>query len=646
MSKVLCILDGFGLLPDSENNCISMAKMPNFRRLLKDYWWTTLNADGEEVGQETGLVGNSEVGHMNIGGLKLVPQLSYQITKSSENSFDLKKELSPDQLFDPKKLLQKTFNQPEKSKIVHLVGLFSKGKIHSDLRHWAGAIQVAGKSGAEKIVLHIISDGRDSDRKSLVETWEYFIKTFETKLKPFENKVFLGSLGGRFYSMDRDNNWDRVARGIMPMISYKAIDASDQCDNKPLLKFFKEKYEVDLKKILDEESQKWDIHDKAEDGGPGPNYFFESTHEHQFFNSQDRQNREELGPLKTDIEWMLKYYTEKWYEKEIYDEFLPPTTFYYLPIGQETRPFEQIMPTDTVWLLNFRTDRMKQFGKMLTEINREFDLNLTILSMNDYCFNSELYLDENLEIKRQKTESGYYPVFKNQPVQETLAQRISEQNKTQLHIAETEKYNHVTYFFNGGQDKKWPGEDWSVIPSNKVASHAEKPEMKALEVTDYILDNGLSKYDYIIVNYANPDMVGHTGDIEAGIKSMEFLDLQLGKLVEKIESEGHQMVIIADHGNIEFVGDYKQGGKAVTDTEHNASSVPCIIVSRNFDKKILLENFAKIKSEMSPAMNLDLCKKVLDQENQLDLSQSWLNSNDIPEPRWSLWMAGVILMGL
>lgn len=586
-TKVLCIFDGFGLRIKDENNCNALAKMPNFHRILKDYYWITLDADGEAVGQEKGLVGNSEVGHMNIGGLKLVPQLSFQITKSAQSTFKLNPVVAPDQLIDPTVFLKEKFESKYEStnrisKIVHLIGLFSTGSIHSDLRHWAGAIESAGFAGAEKIILHIISDGRDSDRQSLVATWKKFTNTFGDRLKPFEEKIFLGSLGGRFYSMDRDKNWDRVNYGTLAMFN---------------LTF---ETEVEFEKR-----------------------FATGNHIHNYgvgFSLIKKPTNLEI------ISSILRDLTVDSYSKNKFDENIQPTSIKTIKNQGEIIENLQINKGGTIWLLNFRSDRMKQMTTVLCDINKEFNLNLDILAMNDYGLGIE--------------GVDYYPIFKTKTVPNTLAETISKQSKTQLHIAETEKYAHVTFFLNGGLEKKFVGEDWVVIPSNKVNSHAEKPEMKALEITNYILDKGLGKYDYVIVNYANPDMVGHTGDIQAGVKSMEFLDEQLGRLLRGIENGGHSMILTADHGNIEFVGGYKQGELHLTDTEHNASPVPCIIIDKT-------QTIQEIKNKL---LSLDVSNidEVLKQNNQIDLENQggniWLMDNQIPKLQLPLYSVGLMLL--
>lgn len=545
MSHILCILDGFGIAPKSFSNAVSLAKTNTLRYLLKTYPWITLNADGDFVGQEEGLVGNSEVGHMNLGGLKLVPQLSYQITKSSQFSFDLNKDSSPDQNFDPKKFLKKNFDT-NPSKNIHLIGLFSTGTIHSDMRHWIGAIETADKAGARNIVLHLISDGRDSSRESLVSTFVEFTQKFSVRLESVKNKLVLGSLGGRFWAMDRDNNWERVVTGFSSMLHSSILN------NPNLLKISSE-YKI---------GEKFWTCNKFDTKAGGLNQFVS----------------------------ILENSTKKNYSQGVFDETILPEKF----LADSTD--NGINTEDTVWLINFRTDRFKQLTKILTDLNQKLNLKLTILGMNDYGvtdFESKLW-DSKETIKTD----GYYSVFKSKPVRGTLAEKISEMGMSQLHLAETEKYNHVTFFFNGGQNKKSKNEDWVVIPSDKVTSYAEKPEMKAVEITDYLLQN-VNKYDYIVVNYANPDMVGHTGDLQASIQAVEVLDTQLKRLVEIVEKEGHTLIITADHGNIEMVGPTDLNNPKNIDTEHNNNPVPLIWVAKENTleyTKNLIQQLPNIKS--------------------------------------------------
>jgi bisphosphoglycerate-independent phosphoglycerate mutase (AlkP superfamily) len=688
-TKILCILDGFGLGADSANNAITRAKMPNLRRVMSQYFWTTLGADGEDVGQEAGLVGNSEVGHMNIGGLQLVPQLSYQITNSAESNFE---QQQMDQIINPNQFLTTKFETS--SKTVHLIGLFSTGTIHSDLRHWAGAVESAGKAGAAKIVLHLMSDGRDSDKKSLVATWQYFITEFKDRLMPFEDKIFLGSLGGRFYGMDRDSNMDRTIQHLemifSPVDNYP--DGTYDMYQEPICNYFNNQY---VKFNGGEENKKnwfspWlkDFYtDPQKD--PSKNYWNETyqtlmngetyyefedktyftyresadfIHTSDFNLASEKQRIQYLFPTKTvtsspyifqgnldQITNILKAVTDYNYKKRAYDENICPITSKFFKDDEAN-----INPKDTLWLINFRSDRMKQTTKVLCEINQQFELNLDILAMNDFG------IDEQFK---------YLPVFKTQKVQNTLAQTIAKQGKSQLHIAETEKYAHVTYFLNGGSQDKNASEDWELIPSNKVNSHAELPDMKAKEITDYILEQGLGKYDYIMVNYANPDMVAHTGLIPESIASVEFLDQQLGRLIEQVEANGHSLIITADHGNCEFVGEFTKKSfsfsqelnkqieniQNLTDTEHNPNPLPCIVVDQRFGKDNLnmpsfLDSLQHLDQSYRLNLNLPELSKVLEQQNYTLVDvQKWLDQsqlNQLKKDQLPLWYVGALLLAM
>jgi 2,3-bisphosphoglycerate-independent phosphoglycerate mutase len=551
MSTVFCIFDGFGLLPTSPNNCNGLAKMPNFQALLKNNHWTTLNADGTAVGQESGLVGNSEVGHMNLGGLQLVSQLSYQITQSSLKNFELNENIAVDQIFNPA-------DKIKGQKTIHLIGLFSTGTIHSDLRHWLGAINSANSAGVKKIVLHLMTDGRDSDRASFVETLKSFEKMIDAKVK---SKVIIGSFGGRAYAMDRDNNFEKVFYGLQAMYGKNLLTTT---------KDLQAKYKITEFQTAQFQPKSFDIIESIE---------------------------------------VISNLVKAEYKKDIYDEFLTPTSF------------EPIKEGETMWLVNFRSDRMKQIVSMLSDYNH--DQKHTILAMNDYGVSGE----------------NYEFIFKSEPIEDGFSFYASQLGKTQLHTAETEKYNHVTYFFNGGQNVKNNGEVWTVIPSNKLLNHSEKPEMKAKEVTDVVID-GLGSYDYIVVNYANPDMVGHCGDIKAGIKSMEFLDEQLGRLLKAIDTGNHKMVITADHGNIEFVGPFEKDGKKLTDTEHNPSPVPLIIVAKDFDSNKLIDRVYQFTKNNQIPFDLKNLSKSLTQNNSIE--GKWPTKKEIPYPLLPLWYAGLI----
>jgi 2,3-bisphosphoglycerate-independent phosphoglycerate mutase len=590
-TKVLCILDGLGLAGFSNNNAVALANTPNIRKYLGEYNWTSLNADGEFVGQEKGLVGNSEVGHMNLGGLQLVPQLSYQVTHSSEKEFSMDGMYTPNQNFDPKALITNKVSQQKST--IHLIGLFSTGTIHSDLRHWIGAIKASINSGATKVVLHLITDGRDSDRQSFLQTWKELYAELTQIEKDLEGKLFLGSVGGRFYAMDRDNNQDRVEAGLEVMTSVKISTQS--------------KVEADFYKM------QFHNHDEYED----------------FQNFLKEYNK------NSNILKVVRKISQLNYEREIYDEYINPIQI----------PGQGIKQGDLVWLLNFRTDRFKQLSSMLCTINKELSLDLCIMGNNDYgdTANTSSKWDEG-----DKDENiNYYSIFKNEPVKNTISDYISSKGYTQLHIAETEKYNHVTYFFNGGINKKNPGEEWQIIPSNKVQSHAQQPEMKAKEITDFIIENAIGKFDYVIVNYANPDMLGHTGDLKAAIKSMEFMDFQLGRLVESVLENNGDIIITADHGNIEMIGEISINGHLSIDTEHNSNPVPLIWISKSYQNSVALKSrldlFAK-SNLPDEKLNLNIIDSLYKKKSLNITYPKWLENKEIPSPVYPIWYAGLLLI--
>jgi 2,3-bisphosphoglycerate-independent phosphoglycerate mutase len=553
MATILTILDGFGLATTNPNNCNALAKTPTLDSWFETYPFTTLNADGVSVGQEDGLVGNSEVGHMNLGGLQMVKQLSYQITESAKQDFRLSKDF-PDQILDPLVYFKDT-------KKMHLVGLFSTGSIHSDLRHWTGAIKASIKAGANSIVLHLITDGRDSDRKSFLATLTSYINSLEFDT----SSIRIGSIGGRVYAMDRDTNYDKVMYGLKAIFGKNADQVLDG---------FEERYQI--AKTLD------------------PIY-----------------SNQKIA-LKDAVE-LLSPIVDKNYQNIIFDEFLTPTSF------------EGVDINDDIWLINFRADRTRQMVSLISEM---VEFKGRLLATNDYG-----------SITNQK----YQYLFKSQEVNNTLSQKIASLGKTQLHIAETEKYNHVTYFFNGGTNTKQQGEDWILIPSNKLANHSDKPEMKAQEITDAILAN-CDKYDFIIVNYANPDMVGHCGDIKKGIESMEFLDSQLARL-NSLVNKGHKLIVTADHGNIEFVGPYIHNSQDLTDTEHNPNPVPLILIDKNISQQLNHKKLIDRIKELDIEINTQLLTQVvinMSTNKQYFAGQSWFSK--VPLTHLPLWYSGVFCL--
>ncbi len=589
--KMLCILDGLGLAPAAQSNAVSQANMPTFRKILSTYPWITLNADGEFVGQEAGLVGNSEVGHTNIGGLKLVKQLSLQVTESAETNFS---KLADDQLFDPNKLLQLRFSAGY-SKTVHLFGLFSTASVHSDLRHWLGAVRAALVAGAEWVVLHLISDGRDSDRQSFLSTWQEFTSRLNLD-EHTAQKIVLGSLGGRFYLMDRDRNFARNWQGLQV-----GLHPSVLADNEPVLEAYLHQ----------------DLQAQVTIDTPKP--------------LTDRV-------LLNEAKSVLQNLVTNSYAQENFDETIVPVA-----ISGEFG----VKPGDTLWLVNFRADRMRQLATMLVDLNERLDLHWVVLGMNDYGSGKEAYIDADLIGLDWSEKAFYYPIFKSQPVTNTLAQRISELSKTQLHIAETEKYNHITFFLNGCQHINFPGEDHHLIPSNKVQSHAEKPQMKNQEITDYVLANYF-QYDYVLCNYASPDMVGHTGDVKAAVAALESLDQQLARLLALVETGELEMLLLADHGNIEVVGEVEVNGQKYVDTAHNPNPVPCVFVSQQFNLLNFLNNLQALKQQYELDLDLDLVTREFQRRPQVNLEnpKTWLSSEQILVSKLPLWYSGAFLLAI
>ncbi len=591
-TKMLCILDGLGFSPAAPSNAVSLAKMPTFRKILSQYPWITLNADGEFVGQEDGLVGNSEVGHTNIGGLKLVKQLSLQITESSLSNFS---QLSDDQLFDPKNLLVKKFALFPK--FIHLFGLFSTSSVHSDMRHWIGAINSSLNAGADKVILHLISDGRDSDRQSLVTTWQKFMQSLQLNEEQ-KTKITLGSLGGRFYLMDRDKNYERNWQGLEVCLDQEILEKSYH----QIKEFFAKKLNTQIN--------------------------FRSFTPHSEKVTFD------------EIQKTLEQLSEASYTQNNFDETITPikvSSGYGIKTGE------------TIWLINFRTDRLRQLTIILSGLNRTLQANWTILTTNDYGAGGEIYLDSSLENFNPNHTDGCYPIFRSQPSQNTLAQRIAEMGKTQLHIAETEKYNHVTFFLNGCQQIVFEGEEDKLIPSNKVQSHAEMPEMKTREITDYIVQN-YQKYDYIIANYAAPDIIGHTGDIQAAITTLEFLDTQLARIMKLVDTGNLEILLISDHGNIEVVGEVEVDGRKFVDTAHNPNPVPCIFVKKDFEIDNFCANLQRLKDNYKLDLNITNFKQHFEAKTRLSLDltnpEFWLKTEQIKVSNIPLWYSGAFLLAL
>ena len=488
---MLMILDGFGENNHKDGNAVKLANTPNIDKLMKKYPTTKIAASGLAVGLPEGQMGNSEVGHTNIGAGRVVYQELTRITKSIEDG----------DFFSNEEFINAIENCKKNNSKLHILGLVSDGGVHSHNRHLYGLLEMAKRRDFENVYVHCFLDGRDTPPASA----ENYIQELEEKMKE-KGVGKIASLSGRFYAMDRDKRWNR---------EQKAYDAM--------------------------------VFGKGETAGTAINAI------------------------------------ESSYQKEVFDEFVEPTV-----IMNGDKPVATIEDGDSVIFFNFRPDRARQITRAL--VDPEFN-EFETKKMNLYfvCFTSYDETMPNVEV-----------AFKKEPLKNTFGEYISKNGYTQLRIAETEKYAHVTFFFNGGEEKQYPGEDRILVPSPKVETYDMQPEMSAYEVTDKVLDAiSQDKYDAIILNYANTDMVGHTGSLSAAIKAVETIDECVGKVVKLVEEKQGNLLITADHGNAEQMIDYKTGEPH---TAHTTNPVPLILVSA--DKNLKLKQGGKL-ADLAPTM-LDL----------------------------------------
>jgi len=472
---VLIIIDGWGVASPSKSNAITLAKTPTYNSLVKNYPAMTLQASGESVGLSWGEIGNSEVGHLNIGSGKLVYQ----------NLPKIDKEITSGTFFENKILLAAIQRSKKNKKPIHLVGLFTSGGVHASVNHFYALLEMCKKEKINEVYVHAILDGRDMPFNSGLD----LIKKAQEKFK--EQKIGkLASISGRYYAMDRDNHWERIE------LAYRAMSNG-------------------------ESTEKFD---------------------------------DPLAAIQAS------------YDKKIYDEEFVPTV-----ITAGGQPVATISEGDSVVYFNFRSDRARELTKAFVlpgfdKFNRLYLKDLYFVTMTEF--------EKDLPV-----EIAFPPDL----ILEPLAKVISDAGLKQLHIAETEKYAHVTFFFNGGKEEAYPGEDRVLIPSPRVASYDQKPEMSAKEITKKLIELIMKdEYDFIVVNYANSDMVAHTGDLKASIKACEIVDNCLKQLVEVILGKNGVAFITADHGNAEELINL-QSGKM--DKEHSTYPVPFIIVGRQWEGK-------------------------------------------------------------
>jgi len=465
---MLVILDGWGLANASASNAVSVAKTPNFDLLWSRYPHLKLIASGEGVGLPKGQMGNSEVGHLNIGAGRVIlqdlPRINAAISDGS---------------FFTNKVLADTFAYAkEQNKPVHIMGLVSDGGVHSHVSHLFALLEYAKKSGVHQVYVHVFTDGRDVEPQSALR--------YVNKLDKEMRLIGVGkiaTISGRYYTMDRDNRWDRT------QLAYEAIVAG---------------------------------HGELAD---------------------------------TAIEAVNDNYA-----RGLNDEFIRPTVI---------DPAGVITDGDAVITFNFRSDRPRQICRAI--IDQEFNgfkrsvvpKKLHFVTMTEY--------DPLL-----KTDGVVFPY---EELKNVLSETVSAAGLSQFHIAETEKYAHVTFFFDGGKEKASKGEDRILIPSPKVATYDQKPEMSAPEVAKTLLTK-IGKYDFIVVNFANADMVGHTGKMKAAVKACEAVDIELDKIVNAALESEYNVIVTADHGNAEKM--LNNDGSPCT--SHTTNPVPFILVTNEMHK--------------------------------------------------------------
>ena len=460
------ILDGFGLNDKTEGNAVAQANKPNIDALMKDYPWVKGNASGLAVGLPDGQMGNSEVGHMNMGAGRIVYQELTRITKEIEDGDFFKNEA----------LLAGMKNVKDNGSALHLYGLLSDGGVHSHITHLFGLLEMAKKEGLDKVYVHCFLDGRDTAPTS----GKGFIEELEAKMKEI-GVGEIATINGRYYAKDRDNRWDRVEK------AYKAIT-------------------------------------------------------------------EGVGETADSAVAAI----DASYAKDVTDEFVVPTV-----IMKNGAPTATVQDNDTII---FRPDRAREITRAFCADEFDgFDRG-TRKNVTYVCFTEYDGTIPNKTVAFHKVE-----------LTNTFGQFLADNGKTQARIAETEKYAHVTFFFNGGVEEPNKGEERILVKSPKVATYDLKPEMSAYEVCDKLVDAIKSeKYDVIIINFANPDMVGHTGVQAAAIKAVEAVDECVGKAVAALKEVDGQMFICADHGNAEQLIDYETGEPF---TAHTTNPVPFILVN-------------------------------------------------------------------
>ena len=467
---LLVILDGWGIAPNAVGSAVDAARTPYFHSLLQRFPHSRLQASGEAVGLPDGQMGNSEVGHMNIGAGRVVDQELVRIGKAIRER----------KLAQVPALKEALDYAREHQKPLHLIGLLSDGGVHSHIDHVKALCTIAYEAGVRKTFVHAFTDGRDTDPKSGVH--------YVNELEQYNERtgVKIASIVGRYYAMDRDQRWERVK------LAYDLL----------------------------------------------------------------------VNGVGTPSQNLIQSIQEQ-YKEGVTDEFLKPI----VKIGADGQPLATIEEGDVVLCFNFRTDRGREITEALTQ--QDFHayqmqrLNLRYLTLTNY----------------DSTFVGVTPIFEKDNLDNTLGEVLAQHGKTQIRIAETEKYPHVTFFFSGGRELQFEGETRILRNSPKVATYDLQPEMSAAELRDALVPElQANAADFVVLNFANPDMVGHTGVFEAVVKAVETTDACARDVVETALAAGYATIVIADHGNAE----YMRNADGSPNTAHTTNLVPCILADADY----------------------------------------------------------------
>ena len=465
---ILMILDGWGISPNPEVSAVDKANTPFIDSLYNKYPHSELRTDGEHVGLPVGQMGNSEVGHINLGAGRIVYQNLAKINKAIT-----------DNTLASEATLVNTFEFAKKNnKTVHLLGLVSDGGIHSHINHLKGLITAADEFGLNDVFLHAFTDGRDTDPKSgkgFIQDIENFMSSTSTEL---------ASITGRYYAMDRDNRWERVA------LAYNALVKGE-------------------------------------------------------------------GEHSTNASESI----EKSYSDNVTDEFIKPI----IMVDENNQPKATIKEDDVIIFFNFRTDR----GRQLTQALNQQDFPEHNLKKLPLYYVTMTNYDDTFE--------GIKVIYDNKNIENTIGEVLANAGKKQIRIAETEKYPHVTFFFSGGREKEFEGEKRLLCPSPKVATYDLQPEMSAFEIKDAIIPElQQGEVDFVCLNFANGDMVGHTGDFDAAVKACEAVDQCTNEIITTALENNYTILVIADHGNCETM----KNPDGSPNTAHTTNPVPLILVDK------------------------------------------------------------------